>query len=194
MKANAVILILLIAAMGLVAAAFLVLRDHSASQQLPILAQGRPFTLSDQRGVEFSSSRLLGKAWIASFFFTSCEGICPTINGSIARFAQKVRGDSQVQFVSVSVDPERDTPAVLAEYAARFKADPSYWHFLTGQKSMVNGMLENFKLGSAEDPMQHTGRLVLLDGESRVRGYYQGTDEHDFEMLERDLRLLERGR
>lgn len=192
MKAYAVILILLTAVIGTVAAGYFVVRDHLAAQKLPIMAQSFDFSLSDQEGADFAGSRLAGKLWIANFFFSSCEGVCPTINGAIARFADRIKNSSDVQFVSISVDTARDTVPVIKAYAAKFKADTTRWHFLTGKQETVNAILNAWKLGFADDPMQHTSRLVLLDRSGRVRGYYQGTDDDAFEMLERDLALLSR--
>jgi protein SCO1/2 len=192
MKANAVILILLLGLVGFIGAGALVLRDHRESQELPVFAEATQFAFTDQNGAPFSSERMQGKLWVANFFFTSCEGICPTINGAVARFAEKIRGQSPVEFVSMSVDPKNDTPAVLKEYAAKFKADPSRWHFLTGAEGEVEKVMASFKLGSFDDPINHTSRLVLVDEKGRVRGYYQGTDENAVEFLTRDVQSLTR--
>ena len=192
MKANAVVFIVLIAVMSLTAAGYLVLRDHYVSQQLPVMAQVADFSLSDQNGAPFDSATLKGKIWIGNFFFSSCEGVCPTVNGAIARFGEKIKEQADVQFVSISVDPARDSVPVLSEYAKKFKADAARWHFLTGPMENVNSVLTSLKLGFADDPMQHTSRLVLVDRSGQVRGYYQGTDDQAFEFLERDLQTLVR--
>jgi len=192
MKANAVILILLTAFLTLAGAGIFIVRDHFTSQQLPVLATAAEFKLTDQDGNLFSSAVLNGKVWIGNFFFSSCEGVCPTVNGSIARLAERIKNSSQAQFVSISVDPATDTVPVIKAYAAKFKADPERWHFLTGPEEQVSKILVAFKLGSSDKPIEHTSRLVLVDGAGQVRGYYQGTDEDAFLMLERDLEKLSR--
>jgi protein SCO1/2 len=100
--------------------------------------------------------------------------------------------------VSISVDPEHDDPAVLREYAARFGADPARWRFLTGETPAIERLVrDGFRLSLATlpeaeraghpEPITHSDRFVLVDGELRIRGYYHGTDDDDLARLERDL-------
>lgn len=188
MKPGTIAAILGTGFLGFVLAAIFVVRDHLESQELPIFGSLPAFVATNQEGSEFRSESLKGKITLLNFFFSSCKGVCPTVNGALARFRTRMKDIPDLNNVSVSVDPERDTVQVLAEYAQRFKADSAQWAFLTAPDETVTSILEQLKLGAPDEPMQHTSRVVLLDADLRVRGFYQGTDEDAFNMLEQDLR------
>ena len=165
--------------------------DPSKLEELPVFGDVADFTLTDSEAQVFNSQGLKGKVWVINFFFTSCEGICPAVNGRMAALYRSFKDKSAVRVVSVSVDPERDTPERLAAYAQRFKADTKQWHFLTGPSGYVSDMMyESFKLGAADKPVNHTTRVVLVDREHRIRGYYHGLEQESFDQLERDLNRL----
>lgn len=156
----------------------------SESQELPSFHSISPFILTDQDSLTFTSSTLAGKIYVASFFFTSCEGPCPVLNGNLSRLEQKFREDQNVSFVSISIDPETDRPEVLKEYGKKFHADFSRWHFLTGEwKDIEKIALSGFKLGTSNDSKVHSTKFVLVDQRGTVRGYYDGTDEKQVEQL-----------
>lgn len=153
----------------------------------PVLFQLPAFSLVDARGETYGSRELEGQVYIASFFFTRCGSICPTIMNGIKRIQEgfERKGVTGVRLVSISVDPEHDTPGVLSEYASRLGVDPSRWTLLTGDPPSVNAIVvDGFKtpmdrpVDGAPGPFDiaHTGKVVLVDGQGRVRGYY-GTDE-----------------
>lgn len=153
----------------------------------PVLAQLPAFELRNQRGEPFGSADLAGKVYIASFFFARCPSICPTIMSGMAKLQEgyKVREIDGIRLVSITVDPENDTPEVLLDYAGRLHADPDRWTFLTGPPEAVRELVvSGFKTpmdradGAPGTPMDiaHTGKVVLVDGSGRIRGYY-GTDE-----------------
>jgi protein SCO1/2 len=138
-----------------------------------------PFQLTDQNGETFGSQQLQGKIWIADFIYTSCPGPCPMISSRMSE-TQKPLRDTDVKLVSFSVDPEHDTPAVLRDYASRLNAQPGRWHFLTGDKDVIYRLSrDGFKLAAAENgaigPI-HSTRMVLVDREGVIRGYYDATD------------------
>ena len=138
------------------------------------------FSLTDQTGATITDQSLRGHPYIASFVFTQCAGPCPLITGKMAHL-QKTLPDASVKLVSISVDPEHDTPAVLKEYASRFSADAARWHFLTGKPADVYATIQGMKIAmqAAQEntPLIHSTRLLLVDSIGRVRGIYD-TGEH----------------
>ena len=140
-----------------------------------------PFQLVNQNGQPFGSAQLNGKIWIADFIFTSCRGPCPLISTRMSEL-QKPLEKTDVHLVSFSVDPETDTPEVLRGYAEKLHAEPKRWDFLTGPKSAIYKLShDGFKLAisdgsDAEGIPVHSTRMVLVDRQGQIRGYYEGTE------------------
>lgn len=139
------------------------------------------FHLINQVGQPFGSENLAGKIWIADFIYTTCPGPCPMISTRMSEM-QKPLENTDVHFISFSVDPEKDTPQVLATYANQLHALPGRWDFLTGPKSEIYKLSrEGFKLAAAEhdgdngQPL-HSTRMILVDRRGQIRGYYDGTE------------------
>ncbi|HTF81389.1 MAG TPA: SCO family protein [Cytophagales bacterium] len=159
------------------------------------------YQLTDQEGKPFSQDQLAGKIYVADFFFTRCGGICPKMTKQLTRVQERFRDVAELKIVSITVDPENDTPEVLRKYAHEYKAKPGFWYFLTGEDSyiyrlakvdfMLNAMENNT---SDEEDFVHSDKLVLVDSERHIRGYYNGTDpaEVDRLMVEIDILLLEK--
>jgi cytochrome oxidase Cu insertion factor (SCO1/SenC/PrrC family) len=183
--------------------ATLVARAHHGA--LPHLGEVPAFTLTDQAGRPLATRDLDGKVWVADFIFTSCSQVCPRLTGEMAKLQRYLinRGaDGRVQLVSITVDPERDTPERLAAYAAGFQADARVWKFVTGPMHEVeDAVVRGFKMGMEKQPDENDGfsivhgtRLVLVDGKRAIRGYYDAADAMQMERLRIDLsQLLERG-
>jgi len=133
------------------------LQQSSAGQspaRLPVYGSVPDFALIDQLGRPVRRADLDGKVWIASFIFTSCPDECPLMTSEMAQLQSDLAHSVDLRFVSISVDPERDTPAVLSQYAERFNADPDRWFFLTGDKRAIHRLArEGFRLGIA-DPVE----------------------------------------
>jgi protein SCO1/2 len=157
----------------------------------PVLGTAPAFHMVDQGGRPFGSDELKGQVYVASFFFTRCTSICPKLMYQVRTLQDRLKSEHQegIHLVSISVDPENDTPANLASYAENVGADPARWTLLTGEKERLFDILEKgFKVPLGE-PMTtptaidiaHTGKLVLVDKEGRIRGYYDsdpmGLDE-----------------
>lgn len=160
-------------------------------RDLPVLGTVQSFALQDASGSEFNSAKLQGSVWVANFFFTSCKGICPTIMGEIAQIQKIFRDTDVVSFVSISVDPERDTPAVLLEYKNRFPAANHNWHYLTGSRSAIATVSEQaFQLAAGEVPDAHSQRIVLIDMSGAIRGYYNGLEPGVSVKVIRDIKSL----
>lgn len=141
-------------------------------------------------GEPFSSDALTGKIWVADFFFSSCPGICPVMMKNTAKLAKTFK-DKPVEFVGFSVDPETDTPERLKAWGKKYGVDAEVWHLLTGPlKETARLSLEGFRLGSVEQPMDHSARMVLVDHEGNIRGYFSGTDDTDQENLNAAIEQL----
>jgi protein SCO1/2 len=161
------------------------------------------FQLTDETGKPFSSAALTGKIHIASFFFTRCTTICPKISTQISRVQDTFEGDSEIKLISISVDPLHDRPAQLKSYAQRFDANPAQWSFLTGEKKIIYPLIlkgYHVPLADASEYDQaiknpdetfiHSERLVLVDKEGIIRGFYDGTDKKEVDRLLVEIKVL----
>jgi protein SCO1/2 len=157
----------------------LVLVSCTRLPPLPVYGQVPDFQLTSQTSEPFDRKALDGKVWVADFIFTHCSGPCPRLSAQMRRVQTAVTELPDVRLVSFSVDPERDTPAVLAEYAARYHAQPGRWFFLTGDRKTLDALDRRaFMLGNVDGTLEHSTRFVLVDRQGKIRGYY-GTDQDD---------------
>lgn len=165
------------------------LRQHRlANPSLPMIGEVQQFTLVDSAGSEFNSHSLLGKPWVMNVFFTSCKGPCPRTSAELVRLQREV---PQLHAVSISVDPQTDTPEVLEEYARKLGGDVSRWHLLTGQEGELRTLVaETLRLAPADNLLTHSTTLALIDPLMNVRGYYRADDSGDLEQLRRDAASL----
>lgn len=158
------------------------------SSPLPRLNQVGAFTLTDSQNKIFKSEQVSGKVWVAQFFFTTCPGICPKITGSMASLYRSYSLDPRVHFLSITVNPDNDTPEVLAEFSKRFKVDTQRWHFLTGPNADIQDVgINKLKVGNTEEPVFHSAYFVLVDGEGWIRGYYDGLEPKAVRKLFKDI-------
>lgn len=162
---------------------------------LPTLGDVPAFSLIDERGEPISRDALQGKIWVADFIFTHCAGPCPIMSRRMAGIQTWLRGTEGVRLVSFSVDPERDRPEVLREYAKRYSADPKLWTFVTGGKKAIFDLaIHGFKLtvsdATAIDPILHSTYFMLVDRQGRIRGAFNGEDETFSEKLTDAIRRL----
>ncbi len=163
----------------------------------PALFTLPPFTLTDQLGQRFGSRQLRGKTWIASFIFTHCAGPCPVMTWHMTQLQTRLAQHpswADIRLISVSVDPDRDTPAVLRQYADRAHADARHWRFLTGAQTDIWRLIQTaFKLPVNHDtdnprmPIFHSQKFVLVDPGGQVRGYYDAVEPEGRQELLRDL-------
>jgi protein SCO1/2 len=172
---------------GVVAVVAVLLAGCTAPKPLPVLGQVPPFQLTAQTGQPFDSQSLDGHIWVADFIYTTCPGPCPMMSSQMHRVQLSTTPD--ISLVSFTVDPQHDTPPVLAAYAKHFTADPARWHFLTGEPRHLTDLgLNAFKLNSVDGSLTHSTRFVLVDGARRIRGYYIDTAQllHDIRQLGRE--------
>jgi protein SCO1 len=158
-------------------------------------------TLTNQLGKQVSLDDIKGKVIVADFFFTSCPLICPKLTRNMKELqdALKIKDELRtadstfVHFLSFSVDPEHDSATVLKTYADRYGVNHDVWWMLTGDKKKIYKFaMEELKMGVTEGQTVdadfiHPTKLVLLDRERVVRGYYDGTDSSALDKLARDI-------
>lgn len=154
-----------------------------------------PFRLTDQDGNPRSLEDLRGKLVVMDFIWTRCPGPCPILTGlhvKLQRMIPPALAD-QVRFVSISLDPVRDTPAVLREYAQKRGADLATWSFLTGAPDEVDAVLRAYGVGSAKAPdgqIEHVVATFVIDGNGQIARRHLGLDGHDPKELLRELEAL----
>jgi cytochrome oxidase Cu insertion factor (SCO1/SenC/PrrC family) len=159
------------------------------------------FSLVERSGRAVTRAELLGKVWIADFIFTHCAGPCPLMTLQMAKLQTDLARKGDVRLVSITVDPERDSPEVLSQYADHYKASKDRWLFLTGEKNAIYRLAtESFYLPvkensptetvSEEGSVIHSTRFVLIDRQGRIRGYYDGTDAEVLQRLLPDVGTL----
>ncbi len=154
------------------------------------------FRLINQLGDSVTLKTVKNKIWLANFFFASCESVCPAMNGFIREnIFYEFEKDSNIRFISFTVDPENDSPSVLKEYQNMLKVkDSKQWMFLTGNKKTIyNLAAESFKIAGAQDQHQglfHSEKLVLIDEENRVRGMFDTQSQNDKKAIIDAVRAL----
>ena len=137
------------------------------------------FELTERSGRLISSEELEGQPYIVSFFFTKCPSVCPRQNQKLKELQQQFKG-KKVRFLSISVDPDNDTPEAMREYAARFGADKDQWLFLTGDLTYIRRIgAEIFQ--QPIDKGFHTEKFVLVDAEGTIEGFYSWPEKLQFE-------------
>ncbi len=147
------------------------------------------FQLTDQDGQPFDSASLDGKVWVASFFFTNCPAICWRMNQALAAW-QQTHPDSDIHFVSITCDPDNDTPEALKKYADHFKADPQRWTFLTGDMTDIQRIgQESFKITVVRG--DHSDRACVVDKQGKIRGRFRLTEADQADLLNRLLAVVE---
>jgi len=167
--------------------------------QNPLNYQLKPFTYVDQNNKDYGLDNLKGKVWIADFIFTNCETICPPMTANMSKLQQelKKKGIDNVEFVSFSVDPENDKPAVLKSYINQFNADSSRWHLLTGytQKEIESFAMNNFKIivqkPKSSDQVIHGTKFFLVDDKVTVKQEYEGVKQVPFEQIINDIQIVQ---
>lgn len=147
----------------------------------------------DQNGKAFDSEQLRGKWWIGSFFFTSCETICPMINTVVTDLQKE--WSSTVSFVSVTTDPDNDTQKVLAAYAKQYDARDGVWYLVRMPMDSMMVLAESgMGVMKPVTPAGHSTRLVLVDDKMQVRDYFDGTDSVQVARLETLLNSMKTSR
>jgi protein SCO1/2 len=171
--------------------------DH----ELPIYSQLPDFTLTNQMGQVVTLATLHGHPWVVDVIFTRCAGPCPKMSAQMSRLQAALPRDAKARLISLTADPEHDTPAVLQRYSDRFAGQPARWLFLTGDRKQIELVaVQGLKLVTleaseeaqkqGEDLFIHSTKLVLIDQTGQVRGYYDGTAPESQKRVLHDLAAL----
>jgi cytochrome oxidase Cu insertion factor (SCO1/SenC/PrrC family) len=144
-------------------------REGRKPPSLPVLAQIGEFSLVDQQGRTVTRGDLAGNPWIAAFIFTRCGGPCPAMSRQMQELQRTL--PPEVGLVSLTVDPEYDTPERLGEYAERYQADARRWRFLTGEKAVIYGLARELLVTAVEEENEfiHSTSFLLVDSPGRLR-------------------------
>ena len=195
----AVLVVLIVAAVPAILIPTYVLRP--STPKLDDFGGVPAFTFTDETGRPFGSEALRGKVTIVDFIFTRCDTVCPVSSLKMLDLQERSADlDAKVQLVSFSVDPEFDTPPVLARYAHEYHADARRWHFVTGPLAAVKQVVEGaFMTGmdprgttpSGAPDIWHGQKFLLVDHHLRIRGLYD-TDAPGLDRLMRHARYLAR--
>ena len=163
---------------------------------LPKLFPVPDAALISETGKRVRLSELKGYVTVYDFIFTNCAGTCPVMTATMRRLTSKVDKNAKVRFVSISVDPERDTPAVLREYASKVRNDDR-WMFLTGDKqTIVNLSVNGFKLAaggtgaSPNESILHSAKFAIADQNGMIREYYGAENDDAVEHVVRVVNEL----
>ena len=168
---------------------------HAEKKTLAPLVQVPAFAFPDQLGVTVTTPSLVGKPWVANFIFTTCRTICPLLTAKMVQLQRSLK-DVDVRFVSFSVDPEHDTPAVLAAYAQKWAPDERRWQLLSTDVKTLPSIAAGFHVTAEKnvpgelDPIIHSSVFVLVDASGMVRGVFDSEHREDVKALERAVRTL----
>jgi protein SCO1 len=189
---------LLVIALGVLAWPALAMA-HEAKQgqheeRLPTIGAAPDFVLTSQDGAEVTLAALRGKVVAVTFIYASCPDVCPMLTDKLARVQDELGSDfgSKIAFVSITTDPERDTPEVLKGYAEAFEANLAGWSFLTGERAAVLDVAHRYGVAVAEaadGQVDHTMLTTLIDRQGTMRVQYLGY-RFDEEEFRRDLESL----
>jgi protein SCO1/2 len=163
---------------------------NTSRRDLPILGTAPEFQFTERSGEAFDNNNMQGKIHIVNFFFTTCVGPCPIMNARVAELYQKYSTTDQVRFVSISVDPKRDSLSVLQKYAEDMGVVDGRWLFLRGEIEEVHRVSEEGFMLAGELPTIHSTKLILVDKNKNIRGYYDSFDEENLRLLTTHVREL----
>jgi protein SCO1/2 len=157
----------------------------------------RNFELTNQQGRQVSLKDLQGKVLLVDFFFTSCTSICPTLTSNLKKIQDAyVKNDTLLQLLSFTVDPVRDSSERLRQYANKHQINPDNWWLLTGDKKEIYDIARHeffvtvTEGNGGEDDFIHTEKLVLIDKNGHIRGYYNGLDSNAIRQCANDIAVL----
>ena len=166
-------------------------QSERVKSEFPVISDIGEFTFTNQHGQLFGSTQMKGKFWVADVFFSRCPTLCLTMTRNMGRLRDALKDEPLLGFVSLSSDPDFDTPEVLNVYAKRMASmadsEPE-WHFLTGKKEEVyKTVLEGFRLAATEkkaeeresptDLVIHSSIFVIVDPSGKVRSSLDGGDD-----------------
>jgi protein SCO1 len=169
-------------------------KHEQPEERLPTIGAAPDFALISQDGAEVTLAALRGKVVALTFIYASCPDVCPMLTDKLARVQDELGSDfgSKVAFVSITTDPERDTPEVLKGYAEAFEANLAGWSFVTGEPAAVLDVARRYGVAlakAADGQVDHTMLTTLIDRQGAMRVQYLGY-RFDEEEFRRDLQSL----
>jgi len=182
------------------------LEDYFSKSDIVTIGQVPEFSFTNQNGKIITNEIYNGKVYIVEFFFTTCPSICPIMNENMVKIQNEFFGNPNLGIASFSIDPAKDTPSVLKEYAKKYKITNPNWHLLTGDKDEIYKLAnQGFNLYVGEDSeveggFEHSGFFALIDQEGNIRSrkdennnpiiYYNGLEDSGIQMLKEDIKKL----
>jgi len=154
------------------------------------------FSLTNQNGKTITQDDYKDKIYVADFFFTTCQTICPIMTDNMREIQKKIITDKEVMLLSHTVTPEIDTVAQLKRYAKEKGVNASKWNLVTGDKKQIYELARKSYLAVKNNgdggpfDMIHTENFMLIDKERQIRGFYDGTDPQEIERLLNDIKIL----
>ena len=155
------------------------------------------FKLTNQNGKEITQANYKDKIYVADFFFTTCQSICPVMTKNMKEIQDQLINDQEVLLLSHTVTPEIDSVEQLKKYAISNNINDNKWNLVTGDKKQIYDLarksylaVENSNFG--EFDMIHTENFMLIDKKRQIRGFYDGTDEKEIEQLLDDIQILKK--
>lgn len=183
-----------------------IISTGKASKNLVTIGPAPGFSLTDQQGKTITTANYKGKVYVLEFFFSTCPSICPIMNRNMIDIQNKFFGNPNFGLVSITINPEHDTPAVLLEHAKELGVKSSNWHFLTGDKSYIFDLSnKGFNLYAGQNPkiqggFEHSGLFALIDKKGNIRCrkdqygnpilYYDGLTKEGVKNIQKDIELL----
>ena len=153
------------------------------------------FKLTNQNGEKITQEFYNDKIYVADFFFTTCQDICPVMTKNMYQLQEELKNDNNILFLSHTVIPEIDTVEQLKKYAIENKIDESRWNLVTGDKKQIYDLarksylaVEDVEFG--EFDMIHTENFMLIDKQKQIRGFYDGTNTEEIQRLLKDIEIL----
>ena len=166
---------------------------------LPTLTSVQPFSFTAENGKPFTNKDMQGKVCVVNYFFTTCKGICPRMNGNMKKIYEDFKDKPDFIIISHTSDPETDSAATLLQYAHKMNVDINKWVFLTGRKDSLyqqartSYLLDDPKnsVKNIDDQFLHTQFFALVDKNGNVRSQiYDGLKKQDLKQLENDINTL----
>ena len=153
------------------------------------------FSLINQNGKTVTQVDYENKIYVADFFFTTCQTICPIMTDNMHQIQEKMKSDNGVMLLSHSVTPEIDSVAQLKKYALTKGVNDEKWNLVTGDKKQIYELARKSYLVAKDDQeyefdLIHTENFVLVDTKKRIRGFYDGTNSEDIQQLLKDIEIL----
>ena len=155
------------------------------------------FELINQNGQKITQEFYSNKIYVADFFFTTCQDICPIMTKNMYRLQEELKNDNDILFLSHTVIPEVDTVQQLKKYSIENKVNDSKWNLVTGDKKQIYDLARKSYLAVedteyGEFDMIHTENFMLIDKKRQIRGFYDGTDDLEIDRLLSDIEILKK--